>query len=387
MARRAYRAGQIFDGRTMQRDAAVLVEDGRCRGVVAEGAIPSGYDPVETGAWCLAPGFVDLQVNGGGGVQFGQEISVEAIETICGAHGLFGTTSVMVTLITDTPENTAKALDCAVAAQAARTPGFLGIHFEGPHLSLAKKGAHHPGLIRPMSDADFAFLVNARQRLDHLMVTLAPESVTEAQVRALAEAGVPVSLGHTACDSETADRYTAAGARLATHLFNAMSQLDHRRPGLAAAILLNEGLTTGLIADGIHVHPDMIRLAAKAMGGVRRMFLVTDAMAPIGTDMADFTLNGRKIFRKNGTLKLADGTLAGADIDMIASIRWLHRVADFPLEEVLAMATSIPAHVLGVSEGRGTLDDGAVADIVAISEDFEARILSHASSGAAVSGA
>lgn len=379
MTKRAFHARQVFDGRVLHRDAAVLVADGVCGGVVAAADVPQDFETVETGAWCLAPGFVDLQVNGGGGVQFGQEISVEAIATICAAHAKFGTTSVMVTLITDTPENTATALDCAVAAQAARTPGFLGVHFEGPHLSLAKKGAHHPGLIRPMTDADLAFLIEARARLDHLMVTLAPESVTEAQVRALAKAGVPVSLGHTACDCETANRYAAAGARLATHLFNAMSQLDHRRPGLAAAILLNEGLTTGLIADGFHVHPDMIRLAARAMGSTRRIFLVTDAMAPIGTDITEFTLNGRTIYRKNGTLTLADGTLAGADIDMAASIRWLHRTAGFPLEEALAMATSIPAAALGAE--RGTLANGAVADIIALSEDFEAYVLSHASAG------
>ena len=373
MAKTAFTCDQIFDGHAMHGNAAILVEDGVCLGVVQQDAVPAGVSVEAVAAWCLSPGFVDLQVNGGGGAQFNDQVNVDGIATICAGHARYGTTSVMVTLITDTADCSRRAVEAAIAAQAANVPGFLGLHLEGPHLSLAKKGAHSADLVRPMTVADLDFLIEAKSKLNHLMMTLAPESVTEAQVRALSGAGVRISLGHSACDAETAKRYTEAGACMVTHLFNAMSPLDHRTPGLAAAALLDARLMTGIIPDGIHVHPDMMRIALRAMGGPR-MFAVTDAMATIGTDMTSFELNGRQILRENGRLTLADGTLAGADIDMAACVKNLHELVGLPLEDALAMATSIPALALGVDD-VGRLTQGSRADIVAIDQQFGVRVL------------
>jgi N-acetylglucosamine-6-phosphate deacetylase len=295
---------------------------------------------------------------------------VEAIRTICQAHARFGTTAMLPTLITDTAETTRRAVAAGIAASAAAVPGFAGLHLEGPHLSLARKGAHDPALIRPMEDADEAMLVEARAGLPALLTTIAPESVTEDQVRRLAQAGVVVSLGHSDATAATAHAYAAAGARMVTHLFNAMSQIGNREPGLAGAAIASGRLSAGLIADGFHVHRDTMRIALAAKQAPGRIFLVTDAMATLGTDMAAFTLNGRLIRREGGRLTLEDGTLAGADLDMVSAVRLLHRDLGLDLSEALRMASLYPAEAIGLDR-YGRLCKGARADFVALSPALE----------------
>src|SRR5690606_32215639 len=197
-----------------------------------------------------------------------------------------------------------------------RVPGFLGLHLEGPHLSLARKGAHDPALIRPLTPADEEALIWARATLPVLLPTVAPESARPLQGAATVEAGVVVIVGHTDTSYAVARTYGDSGASVVTHIFNAMSQLGSREPGLVGAAIEAGGLHAGLIADGVHVDPATIRIALRAKQGPGRIFLVTDAMAPLGTDMDSFTLNGRNIYRRDGSLRLADGTLAGADLDM-----------------------------------------------------------------------
>ncbi|MFK0686931.1 N-acetylglucosamine-6-phosphate deacetylase [Mesorhizobium sp. IMUNJ 23033] len=369
----ALTGARIFDGADWHEDAALVVQGGLVEAIVPAGAIPSDVIKVETGGGLLAPGFVDLQVNGGGGVMLNDHPDVASIETICRAHAPFGTTALLPTLITDTPAITAAAVAAGAAAARQKLPGFLGLHLEGPHLSVARKGAHDPALIRPMTDADQAGLIAARESLPVLLTTIAPESVEPTRVTALAKAGIVVSLGHSDTGYATASAFAAAGATVVTHLFNAMSQIGNREPGLAGAAIDTGTLFAGIIADGIHVDPATMAIALRAKQGPGKIVLVTDAMATIGTDMTSFTLNGRTIYRKDGSLRLADGTLAGADLDMISAVRYVHRVVGLELSEALRMASLYPAQAIGQSHRLGRFANGTAADIVALSDDLNVK--------------
>ena len=369
----ALTGARIFDGDDWHDNAALVVRDGLVEAIVAAGAIASGIRKVETGGGMLAPGFVDLQVNGGGGVMLNDHPDVASIETICRAHAPFGTTALLPTLITDTPAITAAAIAAGAEAARQKLPGFLGLHLEGPHLSVARKGAHDPALIRPMLDADQAALIAARKKLPVLLTTIAPESVEPTRVSALTKAGVVVSLGHSDTGYANARAFADAGASVVTHLFNAMSQIGNREPGLAGAAIDTGTLFAGIIADGIHVDPATMAIALRAKQGPGKIMLVTDAMATIGTDMTSFTLNGRIIYRKDGSLRLADGTLAGADLDMISAVKFVHRVVGLELSEALRMASLYPAQAIGQSHRLGRFANGTAADIVALSDDLDIR--------------
>lgn len=362
---------RIFDGESFHDDAALMVRDGLVDGILSRRDVPATFAAVELDGGLIAPGFVDLQVNGGGGVMLNDRRDVEGIATICRAHARFGTTSLLATLITDTPAVTAEAVAAGMEAARRGVPGFLGLHLEGPHLSLGRKGAHDPALIRPMEDADEAALVAARAGLPVLLTTVAPESVPAARIARLAEAGVVVSLGHTDATLATARASADAGASFVTHLFNAMSQIGNREPGLAGAALDAGALSAGLIADGIHVDAATIGIALRAKRGPGRVFLVTDAMATIGTDMTSFTLNGRVIRRANGRLTLEDGTLAGADLDMISAVRFMRGTIGLDLAEALRMASLYPAEAAGQAHRIGRLRPGMAADVVALSDNLD----------------
>ncbi|WP_353643646.1 N-acetylglucosamine-6-phosphate deacetylase [Mesorhizobium sp. WSM2239] len=367
----AIKGATIFDGETWHERSALVIRDGSVDAIVADDRIPAGLRVVEAGGGLLAPGFVDVQVNGGGGVMFNDRPDAETIRTICRAHAPFGTTALLPTLITDTPEITAAAVAAGAEAAQLKIPGFLGLHLEGPHLSLSRKGAHDPALIRPMSDADKAALIAARKQMPVLLTTVAPETVPAWRIAALAAAGVVVSLGHSDARSALAATAAEAGASMVTHLFNAMSQIGNREPGLVGAALNTGALSCGLIADGIHVDPATIGIALRAKQGPGKIFLVTDAMATIGTDMTSFTLNGRTIRRENGRLTLVDGTLAGADLDMISAVRFMHRTIGIELGEALRMAGLYPAESIGQAKRYGRLAPGARADIVHLSDALD----------------
>ena len=361
---------RIFDGTRWHDHAALVVNNGKVEGIVGRNDVPAGTVLSEGAGAMLVPGFVDLQVNGGGGVLFNDGPGVETIRTICAAHMRFGTTSVLPTLITDTRDMTRNAIEAGVEAARAKIPGFAGIHLEGPHLSAGRKGAHSVDLIRPMDDADLEALVAARPELPALVVTCAPESVTCAQVARLAEADIHVSLGHSDCSYRTAMAYAEAGASLVTHLFNAMSPLGHREAGLVGAALESGKLSAGLICDGVHVDPAAMRIALRAKTGPGRIFVVTDAMSTIGTDVTSFELNGRRVYRRDGRLTLEDGTLAGADIDMAASVRFLVREVGVGLDTALAMASRDAAGAVGLSARKGGLEAGCDADFIELDDDL-----------------
>ena len=334
---------EIFDGETWHTDSGLVVDGDVIKSITPLSNLPGDIRRVELKGGKLVPGFIDVQVNGGGGVLLNDGPSINAIRTICDAHFAFGTTALLPTLITDTPEITAAAIAAGKAAAQEKVAGFLGLHLEGPHLSLTHKGTHDPKLIRPMDDADLLAIIEAVQELPVLLTTVAPETVSAEKIRAMVDAGVIVSLGHSGASYEVALAAKDAGATMVTHLFNAMSQLGHRSPGVVGAVLQSGELSAGLIADGFHVDKASMAIALRAKQGPAKIFLVTDAMSTIGTDISSFTLNGRRITRAGGRLTLDDGTLAGADLDMISAVRFVHRELGLSLDESLRMASLYPA--------------------------------------------
>ncbi|SEP71006.1 N-acetylglucosamine 6-phosphate deacetylase [Devosia sp. YR412] len=369
----AITGARIFDGHDWHDDAALLVEFGHVSGIVSLDAVPQRSESFHLDGGMLVPGFIDLQVNGGGGVLFNNAPTVESIRTICAAHAQFGTTALLPTLITDTVEINVAAIAAGKAAADQGVPGFIGLHLEGPHLSLARKGTHDPALIRPMDDADLARLIAARKDLPNLLITVAPETVNPSQIKALTDAGIVVSIGHSDAGIDMASAAFAAGASMATHLFNAMSQLGNREPGVVGAVLHHPNVHAGLIADGIHVHPAAIKVALASKSGPGRLFLVTDAMSQTGTDIETLTLNGRTITRADGALRLADGTLAGADLDMIDAVNFMHETIGLPLEEAIRMASLYPAEAMGIEAEFGHLRPAAMASFVHLSNDRKMR--------------
>jgi len=367
----ALTGARIFDGESWHDRSALVINDGVVEGIVAaDSSIDAERVPAE--ADYLVPGFVDLQVNGGGGALFNETPTLEAIRTICRAFTRFGTTACLPTLITDTVPVDEDAIAAGIAAAQAGVPGFLGLHLEGPHLSAARKGAHDAALIRPMQEADLQRLLAARAKLPNLIVTVAAETVAPEQISRLAAAGIVVSIGHSESTYAQVRAAVEAGAGMVTHLFNAQSQLGNREPGVVGAALDLGAIDAGLIADGIHVHAATIGVALRAKRGPGQVFLVTDAMSPTGTDWTEFELTGRTVYRKDGALRLADGTLAGADLTMIEAVRFMHRQVGVPIEEAFRMASLYPARAIR-DASRGHLTRGARADIVTLSADLSVR--------------
>ncbi|TNJ47451.1 N-acetylglucosamine-6-phosphate deacetylase [Phaeobacter sp. B1627] len=369
-----YSGGPIFDGLRLREGYAAQFREGRLVALVPSADRDEGGEHIDLKGDILSPGYVDLQVNGGGGVMLNDAPSAAAIIRIVEAHRRMGTTTVLPTLITDTAEKTAAALAAGIAATEAGVRGFGGLHLEGPHLSVARKGAHDASLIRPMDAADLERICRAAGRLATLKVTVAPENVSAEQVSRLVAAGVLVSLGHTDASFETCISYVKAGARCATHLFNAMSQLGNRMPGLVGAVLETPEMSAGVIADGIHVHPASLRAAWVAKRrGEGRLFLVSDAMAVAGTDKTEFELEGRPITRRDGRLCLADGTLAGADLELTTALAVLTQRCGVDLADALAAATAVPAGLIGLTVDLST-PGYALSDMIRIAPDLTSAV-------------
>ena len=331
----------LVDATGLRRDMAIRIIDTRIAEIAAYDG-QKGHDLCTDGARALmSPALVDLQVNGGAGRMLGDCTTPAQIIAMAKAHWDTGTGAILPTLISDTPDQTRRIIDLIERAHQS-CASVLGLHLEGPHLAIA--GAHDPAKLRPMTDADLALYREARQRLGHLMITLAPEMVTTADIAALTEAGIIVALGHTNCDYDTAMAAYAAGASMATHLFNAMSGLHHRNPGLVGATL-DRRMGFGLIVDGVHVHPAAIRTALATNPG--QAVLVSDAMALTGTQLDQFSLDGRRVLRRSGRLELADGTLAGADLTLVTAVKNVARWTGRDVAEVLPMATAAPLALIG----------------------------------------
>ena len=361
MSRLVLTGARLHDGERERPERCLVIEDGGVAAFTDE----TGGDAHDLGGGWLAPGLVDAQVNGGGGVMLGNG-AADAVRRIAAAHGRLGALHVLPTLVTSTPETTRAVIGEVVAACERGVPGVAGLHLEGPHLSIAKRGAHPAHLIRPMTDADEAALLEAARRLPALLVTLAPESVAPDRIERLAAGGVRVFLGHTDASFEDCMACFAAGAVGATHLYNAMSGPGSRAPGLVTAAL-EAGVHWGLIADGHHVHPASIRAGLRATRAPGP-FLVSDAMEVAGTAADGFEWDGRCIERREGRLTLEDGTLAGADLDLPGAISTMVSRCGVGMAEAIRMATSAPAKAVGRGD-LGRLRKGDPADLVHLGDD------------------
>ena len=363
--------GRVLDDDGDFQDRAVLVEGDRILDVVAaDDPRCNSAARQDLGGQLLLPGFLDTQVNGGGGVLFNAEPSVEAIRKIGQAHRQFGTTGFLPTLISDDLDVVARALEAVRAAMNAGVPGVLGIHIEGPYLNVARKGVHNPEKFRGLDESAIGLLTSLRG--GKTLVTLAPEMTTPDIISKLASAGVVVSAGHTNAthgEIRTALRHGLTGF---THLFNAMSQLTGRAPGVVGAALDDPDSWCGIIVDGRHVDPTVLRIALRCKRRDRFM-LVTDAMPSVGTTEKSFSLQGRLISVANGALVDEDGTLAGSDADMATIVRNAVNLLGLELSEAARMASRYPAEFLGLGGELGRIAPGYRANLVLVDDSIEVK--------------
>ena len=348
-------------------EAATVVIDHDRIIAVGVGASATGCEQVDLAGHLLLPGFIDTQVNGGGGALFNTSPTVEAIAAIGAAHRRFGTTGFLPTLISDDLSAVAAAIAAVDAAIAAGVPGVLGIHVEGPFLNEDRKGIHDASKFRTLDQAAFELLTSLKR--GKTLVTLAPETTTPDMIARLTAAGVTVAAGHTDADYGEVRAALDAGLRGFTHLFNAMSPLLSREPGAVGAALEDQDSWCGVIADGRHVHPAVLKIAFRAKRHDRFM-LVTDAMPSVGMADKSFTLQGRTMHVVDGVCVDEDGTLAGSDLDMAGAVRNAVAIGGLGLEEACAMAATNPAAFLGLEGQRGAIAVGMKADLVEAEADL-----------------
>jgi N-acetylglucosamine-6-phosphate deacetylase len=362
---RAIVADRVFDGRGWHRDIAVMVQNGRIGGLASPGEIPPDWTQsrVPAGVFVTA-GFIDLQVNGGGGVLLNDRPTPDGMHAIARAHRRYGTTACLPTWITDTREQMRSVI--AAARSAAGCNGVLGLHLEGPFISPQRPGVHRPDRFVQPRAGDLEQL-SELARAGRSLVTLAPECVPAGFVMTLASAGVRISIGHSEASAAIVVQAIAEGATGVTHLFNAMPPFSARAPGIVGTALSEPRLTAGLIVDGIHVDPVSVRTAFAAKGA-ERIALVTDAMPTVGSSIDRFELVGRVIKLVDGRLTTEEGTLAGAHLDMASAVRNAVELAKVPLEDALRAASLTPAQFLGVEKERGANVPGARADLVALTD-------------------
>ncbi len=368
----ALRNGRVLAGENFRDDVAVLIEDGRISAVVAsdDPAVAAAEAQVDLGGGWLLPGFIDAQVNGGGGALFNNQTDVDALRTMVAGHRRYGTTGMLPTLISDDAEVMARAVQATREAIAAKVPGVLGIHLEGPYIAPARKGTHDAGKFR-VPDADEVRMATS---LDNgvTLITLAPERVPQETIRQMVANGAIVAAGHTAGTYDEIRVGLDAGITGFTHLYNAMSPLQGRDPGTVGAALEDADSWCGVIVDGVHVHPASLRvaLAAKPRG---KVFLVTDAMPMVGSDNPAFELYGEVITAVDGVVRNAAGALAGSALDMITAVRNTVGLLGLPLAEAARMASTYPAQFLGLADRYGQIAAGYQADFVLLDSDLQVQ--------------
>lgn len=355
---------RIFDGSRMLKGHAVAIENGRIAAVMPAEQLGPGNE-VQLVEGLLAPGFIDVQVNGGGGVLFNDEPTVDGIRAIGAAHRRYGTTGFLPTLITDARKRMAGAMEATRQAIAAHVPGVLGVHLEGPFLNPVRKGVHDPAHMRALEPADIRIMTSLGA--GRTVVTLAPEMVGSDRIAELAAAGVIVSAGHTAASYETLREARLRGLRGYTHLFNAMPPLAGRDPGPVGAALDERETWCGIIVDTHHVSAPALRVALAAKGP-EKMMLVTDAMPSLGSNLERFELMGRTILRQDGRLTTENGTLAGADLDMATAVRNTVEHLGVELTTALRMASLVPAAFLRLDDQMGRIAAGYRADLVLLDD-------------------
>jgi N-acetylglucosamine-6-phosphate deacetylase len=336
------------------------LEDSRCRDAVR----------VDLEGQLLLPGFIDVQVNGGGGVLFNDDPSLESIRAIGAAHRRFGTTGFMPTLISDDLDTIGQAIAAVQSALDSGVPGVLGIHIEGPFLNWARRGVHDEKHLRLLESGLVSLL--CRLRSGRTLLTLAPEMTTTDMIAALAAAGVLISAGHSNATYTETTAAIAHGVRGFTHLFNAMARLEPRQPGIAGAALYDTGTWCGIIVDGHHVDPVMLKLALRCKRHDRFM-LITDAMPPVGSSLSSFVLQGKTITVADGVCSDANGTLAGTALDMATAVRNAVSLLDLNIAEAARMASEYPAEFLGLGAELGRIAPGYRANLTLLNDELKVQ--------------
>ena len=353
---------KLFDGEQWHSNVEIFIQEG----VITQ--IQPATGPVLAGM--LVPGFIDLQVNGGGGALFNTAPTKQTLLTMVQAHAHFGTTAMLPTVITDSFEVMQHAADAVASAISEDRAGIIGIHFEGPHLSVPKKGVHPERFIRTLSSAEQRLY--QRQDIGCRLVTVAPENVMPEQITALNACGVKVWLGHSNADAATVKQALVAGATGFTHLYNAMSPFTSREPGMVGIALTDANSWCGVILDGLHIHPVAAQLAfqAKPKG---KVVLVTDAMSPVGTKNLEFDFFDGKITRDGNKLTDASGALAGSVLDMASAVRFAVETLGIDLSEALRMASLYPAEAIGVATQHGRIVVGRYANFTLLNDQLIAE--------------
>ena len=360
---------RIFTGAEFLDDHAVLISGRKIDNVVGRSEVTQGHNIVDLKGGILAPGFIDVQVNGGGGALLNETPTVETVKRIAEAHRKFGTTGLLPTVITDAPEILSQAMS-AVQSARKELPNVLGLHVEGPFIDVAKKGAHDARFIRAMTSADVAQI--ASYDCGCVMLTVAPNIVQPQLIRELTKSGILVSLGHSDASFAQADAGLAAGASAFTHLFNAMSQMKGREPGMVGAALSDTKSFIGIIADGFHVEDAVLKIALAATSHDRFM-LISDAMPSAAGGPRNFLLQARNVNLKDGRLTLPDGTLAGSNLTMDEALRYAVKRLGISLAHGLRMASLNPARFLRVDHELGRIAAGHLASMVHLDQSLHVQ--------------
>lgn len=355
--------GELFIGNKFYTGKVLIMDGERIVDIIPQEELITTYGNIETidaeNAY-VTPGFIDLQLNGCGGVLFNDDISLETLDTMHKTNLKYGCTSFTPTLITTGDESIEKAIELVKGIENKGKYGVVGLHIEGPYISLQKKGIHNPKFIRKADEAMIDKMIEAGKE-NVRIVTLAPENTDKKIISKLNAAGIHVAVGHSNASYEQVKEKEGFGITLATHLYNGMSSFNHREPGVVGAVF-DSDIKAGVIADGFHCHYSAIKSAIKIMG--ERLYLVTDAVAPVGTDMEYFYFEGNKVFYKDGKCFGEDGTLGGSALTMNAGVRNLVKYCDITLEEAVRMATLYPAKAVNIDNEYGKLQPGCFADIV-----------------------
>ncbi len=357
---------QLFDGETLRAGIAVLLAGGHVVDIQSAATLPPATSARKV-AGLLTPGFVDLQVNGGGDVLLNLNPTVAGMATMAAAHRRFGTVAILPTVITDAPEVLDRAAKAALAAKGQT--GIIGLHIEGPHISVARRGTHAERFVRPLDDRTITIVQTLRRAAIPVKITVAPEAVQPGQIAALAATGAIVSIGHSDTTAAIVRLALAEGASCFTHLFNAMSPMLNRAAGVVGAAI-NSIACAGIICDGIHVADEMVGLAIRARPVRDTMFLVSDAMSTVGGS-DHYTLYGQTVWLRDGQLVNSEGSLAGAHITMAQSVQRLINVVGVPAEVALRMAVTVPARLIGRPD-LATIAGRAMADLVLLDAQFGA---------------
>lgn len=364
---------QLFDGQNLLTDTAIHLVNSKCVGLSSADQLPADAT-VKKLSGLITPGFFDIQINGGGGVLYNTSPTPEGLAAIAGAHRQFGTTALLPTVITDAPNVLEEAVEAMKDAYG--THGIKGIHIEGPHISVERKGTHEASWVRPLNERSLQLVRDLRDRDIPVLMTVAPEGVAKGDVARLVEMGAVVSIGHTDAGAAQIKPVLEEGANLFTHLFNGMSQMVNREPG-AVGTGINSTAYCSLIVDGHHVADDMLRLAIRARPVKDHMIIISDAMPTVGGP-ENFNLYGHQVYLEDGKLINKAGSLAGAHVTMLESVARMITELQFPTEEVLRMSLSNPAALMGLQQSVASLQNTGLSDMLLIAPDYKSfSFLSH----------